>query len=112
MKKSAFRFLATGLLGLILPAALLAEAITAAPATAAATPSTWHAQTLAQALGNMAIFAFAGIALAIIGYKLFDKCTPGDLNREIVENRNVAAAIVAASVILGVSLIIVAAMLG
>ncbi len=76
------------------------------------TSPTWHAQTLAQAVGYMFVFAVIGIALAIAGYKLFDKCTPGDLNKEILENRNVAAAIVAAAVILGVCLIIAAAMIG
>lgn len=80
-------------------------------ADAAPTPS-WHAQSLGQAILNMLIFAALGVAAAIIGYKVFDKCTPGDLNREIVENKNVAAAIVAAAVILGVCLIIAAAMVG
>ena len=58
------------------------------------------------------LFAAIGIATAIAGYKLFDMCTPGDLNKEILENKNIAAAIVAAAVILGVCIIIAAAMLG
>lgn len=74
--------------------------------------ATWHAQSLAQAVLNMLLFVAVGIAAAIVGYKVFDKCTPGDLTKEIVENKNVAAAIVAAAVILGVCLIIAAAMLG
>jgi putative membrane protein len=77
-----------------------------------AAPATWHAQSLGQAIGYMLLFAAIGIAAAVIGYKVFDKCTPGDLNKEIIENKNVAAAIVAAAVILGVSIIIAAAMLG
>lgn len=72
----------------------------------------WHAQTLGQAIGYMLLFAGVGIVAAIAGYKLFDKCTPGDLHNEIVQNKNVAAAIVAGSVILGVCIIIAAAMLG
>lgn len=72
----------------------------------------WHAQSLGQAIGYMLLFAAIGILCAIAGYKLFDKCTPGDLHKEILENRNVAAAIVAGSVILGVCVIIAAAMLG
>lgn len=75
-------------------------------------PPTWHAQTLLQALGNMLLFALIGIFAAIAGYKIFDKCTPGDLSKEILEHRNVAAAIVAAAVILGVCVIIAAAMIG
>ncbi|MCX6904790.1 MAG: DUF350 domain-containing protein [Verrucomicrobia bacterium] len=88
---------------------LLASPLLAADAGAA---PTWHAQTLGQALGYMLLFAVIGIGAAIAGYKLFDKCTPGDLNKEIIENKNIAAAIVAAAVILGVSIIIAAAMLG
>jgi putative membrane protein len=73
---------------------------------------TWHAQSLGQAIGYILIFAAIGIAAAIVGYKVFDKCTPGDLNKEIIENKNTAAAIVAGAVILGVSIIIAAAMIG
>jgi len=83
----------------------------AADNASAALPS-WHAQTLLQAVGNLLLFAAIGIVAAIAGYKLFDKCTPGDLNREILEHRNVAAAIVAAAVILGVCIIVAASMLG
>ena len=89
--------------------------LVAAPSLLAAdstTASSWHAQSLAQALGYMVLFALVGIVAAIVGYKLFDLCTPGDLNKEIIENKNIAAAIVAAAVILGVCIIIGAAMLG
>jgi uncharacterized membrane protein YjfL (UPF0719 family) len=79
---------------------------------AAESAPSWHAQTLGEAIGYMLLFAVIGIATAIAGYKLFDKCTPGDLNKEILENKNIAAAIVAAAVILGVCIIIAAAMLG
>jgi uncharacterized membrane protein YjfL (UPF0719 family) len=77
-----------------------------------AVPTGWHAQTLGQAIGYMILFSAVGIVAAIAGYKLFDKCTPGDLHKEILENKNIAAAIVAGSVILGVCIIIAAAMLG
>jgi putative membrane protein len=83
----------------------------AAAGTTEAAP-TWHAQSLGQALGYMLLFAAVGIAAAVVGYKVFDKCTPGDLHKEIVDNRNVAAAIVAAAVILGICIIVAAAMLG
>jgi putative membrane protein len=56
------------------------------------------------------IFGFAGILMTIVGYKLFDKLTPGDLHAEIFEKKNIAAAILAGSVIIGVSLILAAAM--
>ena len=81
-------------------------------AAEAAPAPTWHAQSLGQALVYMLLFAGVGIVAAIGGYKLFDKCTPGHLNKEILEHRNVAAALIAAAVILGVCIIIAAAMLG
>ena len=74
--------------------------------------SGWHAQSLGQAIGYMVLFGGIGIVMAIVGYKLFDKCTPGELHKEIVEHKNVAAAIIGGSVILGVCIIIAAAMLG
>lgn len=72
----------------------------------------WHATSLPQALGYMLLFSLIGIATAILGYRIFDRCTPGDLHREIVENKNVAAAIIGAAVILGVCIIVAASMLG
>jgi putative membrane protein len=98
------------LLSGLLPAALRAAEATVPVAVPAA--SGWHAQSLGEALAYTAVFGLAGIVLAIVGYKLFDRYTPGDLHKEIVENRNVAAAIVAAAVILGVCHIIAAAIAG
>jgi uncharacterized membrane protein YjfL (UPF0719 family) len=95
---------------LTLPALLLASSLLAADTAAAV--SSWHAQTLLSAIGNVLIFAGIGIAAAIIGFKIFDLCTPGHLEREIIENKNIAAAIVAAAAILGVCIIIAASMLG
>jgi uncharacterized membrane protein YjfL (UPF0719 family) len=68
--------------------------------------------SLLPALCAMIVFAMVGIAMAIVGYRIFDKCTPGDLNNEILQNKNVAAAIIAGAVILGVCLIVAAAMIG
>ena len=94
---------------------LTAPALLAADVPPIMTPEpfqSWHAHSLLQAIGNVLIFAAIGIAAAIIGYKVFDKCTPGDLHKEIIEHKNIAAAIVAAAAILGVSIIIAASMLG
>ena len=84
----------------------------ALPAAEAAAPASWHAQSLAGAVLNMVLFAVIGIVIALAGFKVFDKCTPGDLAKEIIENKNVAAAIIGAAVILGVCLIVAAAMVG
>jgi uncharacterized membrane protein YjfL (UPF0719 family) len=97
-----------------LPAEMLLFALSSPSLLAADVPPvpSWHAQTLLQAVGNVLLFAAIGIVVAIIGYKLFDKCTPGNLTREILEHRNVAAAIIAGAVILGVCIIVAAAMIG
>jgi uncharacterized membrane protein YjfL (UPF0719 family) len=99
LRRTAFLLVATG------PAALFG-------ADPAAPPPGWHAQSLGQAVAYLALFTGIGIFLAIVGYKVFDLCTPGHLHKEIVEHRNVAAAIIGGSVILGVCIIIAAAMLG
>ena len=72
----------------------------------------WHARSVAGALGLTALFGLSGVVLAIVGYKIFDLCTPGDLHKEIVEHKNIAAAIIGAAVILGICIIIAAAMIG
>ncbi len=95
-------------LGLLV--ALLSPALLAAEAVVPTTAEGWHPQTLGQALGYMLLFAAVGFVAALVGYKAFDLLTPGNLHREIFENRNVAAAVVGAAVILGVCLIVAAAM--
>ena len=92
--------------------ALLLGLLPAVSRAADGPAESWHAQSLGQAVAYMILFSAIGIIAAIAGYKLFDKCTPGDLHREIVENKNIAAAIIGGSVILGVCIIIAAAMIG
>ena len=81
-------------------------------AAEAVPPAVSHARTIGEALLYMLVFAVAGIVMAILGYKLFDKFTPGDLHKEIVEKQNVAAAVIAGAVVLGICIIIAAAMVG
>jgi uncharacterized membrane protein YjfL (UPF0719 family) len=97
---------------LLIPTLFLAITPPLLAADTAAVAASWHAQTLWAAIGNVLIFAAIGIVAAILGFKIFDWCTPGDLQKEIIENKNIAAAIVAAAAILGVSIIIAASMLG
>ncbi len=100
----------------IRPAAAAVLALSALPLIAAASePAAALGSpmySLGKSIGYMLLFSLLGILAAIAGYKLFDKCTPGDLHQEILQNKNVAAAIVAGSVILGVCLIVAAAMIG
>jgi len=99
--------LSAALATLVSPAALLA-----ADATAAAPAARWIYASPLPGILMMVLFSLVGIALAIVGYKLFDRFTPGELHREIVEERNVAAAIIGGSVILGVCIVVAAAMIG
>ncbi len=63
------------------------------------------------ALLATAIFGLVGIGLMLLGFKMFDWMTPKlDLEKELGENKNVAVAIVIASVIIGISIVIAAAM--
>ena len=83
------------------------------PALLAQTPmeaASWHAKTIGEALLNTALFAVVGVALAILGYKAFDYFTPGDLHKEILENKNVAAAVIGGAVIIGICIVVAAAM--
>ncbi len=91
---------------------LLSAAASPTFAADVAQPVAVHARTIGEALLYMLVFAVAGIVMAILGYKLFDKFTPGDLHKEIVEKQNVAAAVIAAAVVLGICIIIAAAMIG
>lgn len=72
----------------------------------------WHATSLGQAIFYVVIFSLLGIGLAVVGYKIFDLCTPGNLHKEILENRNVAAALVGAAIIIGVCIVVAAAIMG
>ena len=72
----------------------------------------WYADSPVSALVWTAIFSLFGTVLAIVGYKLFDKATPGDLHKEIIENKNLAAALLGAAVILGVCIVVAAAIVG
>ena len=94
----------------------LALSLLAMPTLALAAESTGalsvRGNSLTEALLSMVVFALVGTITAIGGYRLFDKFTPGDLHKEIIENKNVAVAIIAAAVILGVCLIVAAAIVG
>lgn len=70
----------------------------------------WHAHTVWGALFYTALFAMACVVLAILGYRIFDYFTPGDLSKEIFENKNVAAGLIGAALILGTCILVAAAM--
>jgi uncharacterized membrane protein YjfL (UPF0719 family) len=61
---------------------------------------------------NSLIFAFIGLLVFVLGFFTFDRITPYHLWKEIVEDKNVALAIVVGAVSLGISMIIAAAIRG
>ena len=65
-----------------------------------------------EALPATLIYSLAGILLAIFAFRLLDWVTPGDLNKKIFEEGNVAAAILGAALVLGICAIIVASIAG
>jgi hypothetical protein len=69
----------------------------------------WPPTTMPGALATSAIFGFVGIVLAMLGFKIFDWLTPGNMQKEIFENKNMAAAILGAAVIIGLCHIIASA---
>jgi uncharacterized membrane protein YjfL (UPF0719 family) len=66
----------------------------------------WPPNTLWEAALATVIFGLIGIGLAVLGFKIFDRVTPGNVEEEIVKKNNIAAAIMVAAFILGVCIII------
>lgn len=60
-------------------------------------------------LGLSVLFAVLGFILLVVCYRVFDALNPADLHARIFEDGNVAAAIVSAAFIIGLAIIIAAA---
>lgn len=69
----------------------------------------WHPTNMYEALLSAVLFGAVGIVMAVAGFKLFDWITPGDLGGEITSKSNIAAAILAGAVVIGISIIMAAA---
>ncbi|WP_177761431.1 DUF350 domain-containing protein [Flavobacterium sp. I3-2] len=63
-------------------------------------------------LTNSVVYSLVGIVILLIAYLIVEKLTPENSWKEIVENKNIALAIVFAAFIIGISLIISAALHG
>ena len=66
----------------------------------------------AQPIVNSIVYSFLGIVILLIGYFIIEKLTPEHTWKEVVEKNNVAVAIVLAAFIIGISMIISAAIHG
>ncbi len=58
------------------------------------------------------VFSLVGVAVLAICFKLMSKLSPFSIKKEIEEDQNVALAIIMGAVIIGMSIIIAAAILG
>lgn len=69
----------------------------------------WETGSLGKAVLSTIIFGVVGMILAIGGFKLFDLVIKFDLEKEICEKQNTAAAILSAGIVLGICIIVAAA---
>jgi putative membrane protein len=61
---------------------------------------------------NSSIYAGLGIVIFVVSFILVDKLTPGELWGEIIREKNIAVAMLAGAVAIGLSIIIAAAIHG
>lgn len=92
-------FQLAGVVGLTLVGAAAAWAQDPSAAPSARVP-------MLEQVGSTVLFSLLGIVLAIVGFKLFDLCIKFDIEREICEKNNLAAAILASAVVLGTCIIV------
>lgn len=64
----------------------------------------------AQVLFLSLVYALVGIVLLLMAYKLFDRFTPTSMDEAIFGEKNLAAAIAVAAYMLGVAVIVGAAL--
>ena len=55
------------------------------------------------------IFALLGFVLLFVGYKVFDALTPTDISKQVFEEGNLAAAVLMAAFIIGLAIVVAAA---
>ena len=75
-------------------------------------PQHWRPDSFGMAVLSVIVFTTVGIVMSLLGFKIWDRITPGNLEEEICRKQNIAAAILGAAIILGTSIIVAAAMLG
>lgn len=62
--------------------------------------------SFAAELASTIIYSIVGIVMAVIGFKVVDWLTPGDLAEEVAHKENRALAVLAGSMMVGVCIII------
>ena len=92
--------------------AVLATAVLIMPQAALANLPVIAGNRLLDGVLGTVLYSVLGLLMAVLGVKLIDWVTPGNLARQIGEEKNVAAAILAGSLVLGLCIIIAAAIAG
>ena len=73
----------------------------------------WPAPTLGHALLYVLLFGILGIVLTAFGFKVFDWIMPKiHVETELADKHNMAVAVVMAAVIVGISVVVAAAVVG
>jgi uncharacterized membrane protein YjfL (UPF0719 family) len=62
------------------------------------------------ALIGSLVYSLLGVLFVIVTFVVVDKLTPGDLWKELIEERNQAVAIVVAAMIVAIAIIVASAM--
>ena len=104
MKRQATRIARAG--GLL--AAMLVAGAAAAQTAPPVEVRTLFGSRMLWEVVEVLVFGILGIALVIGSYKVFDWAVPWDLEKEIAQDQNTAAAIIVAAMFIGVSIIIAA----
>jgi uncharacterized membrane protein YjfL (UPF0719 family) len=55
------------------------------------------------------LFAVLGFLLLFAGYRVFDALTPGDMSKRIIEDGNLAAAVLAGAFVIALAIVVHAA---
>ncbi len=66
---------------------------------------------LLRGLWSSLVYGVVGIALSILGFRLFDWVSPFNLEKEISEHKNVAVGIICGAMILGICIVVSVAIL-
>ena len=69
-------------------------------------------EALTHSLLNVSLFSVIGMGILAISFIVMDRMTPGNLWKELVEEKNVALAIVTAAMTLAMAIIIAASIMG
>jgi hypothetical protein len=85
------------------------SAASAVWAQAGGQTGTWKPDSFLMSILSTLVFGLIGVVVAIIGFKLFDAMIPFNLEQEICEKQNLAVALLCAGMMLGICIIVAAA---